>query len=80
MEPTVMEESAQFETTNDTPTPTPAPAPAFSYDDVFPALPESNSVAAPTNNTLGLWGNKLRIGTSNVNQVFICGNQEVCLG
>lgn len=70
MEPTVMEESAQFDTTNETPTPAPAPSPAFSYDDVFPALPESNSVAAPTNNTLGQWGNKMRIGTSNVNQVF----------
>lgn len=62
MEPTVTEESAQYDTTNNTNN-------AFSYDDVFPALPESNSVAAPTSNTLGQWNNKMRISTSNIAQV-----------
>lgn len=66
MEPTVSEESAQYDTNNtnsDT-------SPAFSYDDVFPALPESNNVAAPTGNTLGQWNNKMRISNSNIAQVF----------
>lgn len=61
MEPTVTEESAPF----DAPT-----TPAFSYDDVFPALPESNNTAAPASNSLGQWSNKMRISTSNVAQVF----------
>ena len=60
MEPTVTEESVPY----DAPT-----TPAFSYDDVFPALPESNSVAAPTSNSLGQWNNKMRISTSNIAQV-----------
>lgn len=33
-----------------------------SYDDLFPALPES----AP----LGQWNNKMRVGTSVITQVF----------
>nr|XP_022901402.1 vigilin [Onthophagus taurus] len=41
-----------------------------SYNDLFPALPESTSTAQHTNNTMGQWNNKMRVGTSVITQVF----------
>jgi hypothetical protein len=56
------------EATTSAPAPTPAAAsgPAYSYDDLFPALPESTTpkFSAPANN-------KMRIGSSVVTQVRI---------
>nr|XP_023026266.1 vigilin isoform X2 [Leptinotarsa decemlineata] len=57
MQQPVMEEGAAYE-------------PSISYDDLFPALPES----APSNqssNTIGQWSNnKMRVGSSTITQVF----------
>ncbi|XP_063232691.1 vigilin [Bacillus rossius redtenbacheri] len=44
--------------------------PTYTYDEVFPALPESATSASPTVNQLGQWNNKMRIGSSVVTQVF----------
>ncbi|KAG8302743.1 hypothetical protein J6590_025018 [Homalodisca vitripennis] len=44
---------------------------SYVYDDMFPALPESTNLAAPA--TMGSWGsanNKMRVGTSDITQVF----------
>ncbi|XP_049810317.1 vigilin [Schistocerca nitens] len=56
MQQAVMEEEAAYE-------------PAFTYDEVFPALPES-ATSSPATNQLGQWNNKMRIGSSVVTQVF----------
>lgn len=48
-----------------------------SYDDLFPALPESTQVAQTTNNSMGKWNNKMRVGSSVITQVFryvLCKN------
>ncbi|KAJ9575749.1 hypothetical protein L9F63_007395, partial [Diploptera punctata] len=58
MQQTVMEEEAAYE------------PPTYTYDEVFPALPESVTSASPTVNQLGQWNNKMRIGSSVVTQVF----------
>lgn len=49
----------------------PASAPAYSYDDLFPALPESATpkFSVPTIN-------KLRIGSSIVTQVSTCAHNS----
>ncbi|XP_066997687.1 vigilin [Anabrus simplex] len=57
MQQAVMEEEAAYE------------PPTYTYDEVFPALPESIS-SSPTANQLGQWNNKMRIGSSVVTQVF----------
>nr|CAD7196081.1 unnamed protein product [Timema douglasi] len=44
--------------------------PTYTYDEVFPALPESATSASPTVNQLGQWNSKMRIGSSVVTQVF----------
>lgn len=41
-----------------------------SYDDLFPALPESAPAAQNTNSAMGKWNNKMRVGSSIVTQVF----------
>lgn len=41
-----------------------------SYDDLFPALPESAPAAQTTNNVMGEWNNKMRVGSSVITQVF----------
>lgn len=41
-----------------------------SYDDLFPALPESTPVAQNTNSGLNQWNNRMRVGTSTITQVF----------
>lgn len=61
MQQPVIEEGAVYE------------PPAKSYDDLFPALPESsNSVS--TNNSVGQWNMeqniKMRVGSSRITQVF----------
>ncbi|XP_059485488.1 vigilin [Neocloeon triangulifer] len=48
----------------------PTAAPTFSYDEVFPALPESAPGAQPSSNQMGQWNNKMRVGSSVVTQVF----------
>lgn len=40
-----------------------------SYDDLFPALPESNT-QSQNHNTMGQWNNKMRVGSSVITQVF----------
>lgn len=40
-----------------------------SYDDLFPALPESNT-ASQNANAMGQWNNKMRVGSSTITQVF----------
>lgn len=40
-----------------------------SYDDLFPALPESTT-SNQNHNTLGQWSNKMRVGSSVITQVF----------
>ncbi|GJQ75567.1 hypothetical protein Trydic_g17648 [Trypoxylus dichotomus] len=40
-----------------------------SYDDLFPALPESN-IASHNSNSMGQRINKMRVGTSTITQVF----------
>lgn len=40
-----------------------------SYDDLFPALPESVIQAQNLNNPIGQWNNKMRVGSSVVTQV-----------
>lgn len=40
-----------------------------SYDDLFPALPESNT-SSHNANSIGQWNNKMRVGTSTITQVF----------
>ncbi|PSN46530.1 Vigilin [Blattella germanica] len=62
MQQTVMEKEAAYEP------PT--------YDEVFPALPESFTSASPTVNQLGQWNNKMRIGSSVVTQVFRVPHEE----
>ncbi|GLG98938.1 Vigilin [Gryllus bimaculatus] len=57
MQQAVMEEDASYE------------PPTYTYDEVFPALPESVN-SSPTVNQLGQWNNKMRIGSSVVTQVF----------
>nr|CAD7393549.1 unnamed protein product [Timema cristinae] len=42
--------------------------PTYTYDEVFPALPESATSASPTVNQLGQWNSKMRIGSSVVTQ------------
>ncbi|CRK92791.1 CLUMA_CG006242, isoform A [Clunio marinus] len=63
-----MEDPTIVESTS---TATPAGAPAYSYDDLFPALPESATpkFTAPTNN-------KMRIGSSVITQVFYVPSTE----
>lgn len=46
------------------------PTSSRSYDDLFPALPESAVASHNTNNPLGQWNNKMRVGTSTSTQVF----------
>lgn len=41
-----------------------------SYDDLFPALPESATAVQNVNNAMGQWNNKMRVGSSIVTQVF----------
>lgn len=42
-----------------------------SYDDLFPALPESTQLGQmTTNNFMGKWSNKMRVSTSTITQVF----------
>jgi len=48
----------------------PPTAPTYSYDEVFPALPESAPGAQPSSNQMGQWNNKMRVGSSVVTQVF----------
>jgi hypothetical protein len=43
--------------------------PTYSYDEVFPALPESAPGSQPAANQLGQWNNKMRVGSSVVTQV-----------
>ena len=57
MQQAVMEEEAAYE------------PPTYTYDEVFPALPESVTSASPAVNQLGQWNNKMRIGSSVVTQV-----------
>ena len=59
MQQAVMEEEAAYE------------PPTYTYDEVFPALPESVTSASPTVNQLGQWNNKMRIGSSVVTQVSV---------
>ncbi|KAJ3649324.1 hypothetical protein Zmor_021075 [Zophobas morio] len=40
-----------------------------SYDDLFPALPESNT-QSQNHSTMGQWNNKMRVGSSVITQVF----------
>lgn len=57
MQQPVIEEGAAYE------------PPTKSYDDLFPALPDSsNSIS--NNNTMGQWSNKMRVGSSRITQVF----------
>lgn len=59
MQQAVMAEQAAYE-------------PTFSYDEVFPALPQSTSnTPGPQANPLGQWNQKMRIGSSVVTQVNI---------
>lgn len=44
--------------------------PPMSYDDVFPALPEAAAQSAASANTMGQWNQKMRVGTTEVTQVF----------
>ncbi|CAH0554703.1 unnamed protein product [Brassicogethes aeneus] len=80
MQQPVMEEGATFDTPQTTTTTAvtataggAASAPTPSYDDLFPALPES-SQPKQSNNTVGQWGssnnNKMRVGSSVITQVF----------
>lgn len=57
MQQAVIEESAAYE-------------PSCSYDDLFPALPESAPAAQNSNSAMGKWNNKMRVGTSVITQVF----------
>lgn len=41
-----------------------------SYDDLFPALPESTLPTSNAVNHMGQWNNKMRVGSSVVTQVF----------
>lgn len=41
----------------------------FSYDEVFPALPQNMTPTSAVPNQLGQWNNKMRIGSSTVTQV-----------
>jgi len=41
-----------------------------SYDDLFPALPESAPAVQNVNSAMGQWNNKMRVGSSIVTQVF----------
>lgn len=41
-----------------------------SYDDLFPALPESTPISQTPNNVMGKWNNKMRVGSSTITQVF----------
>ena len=41
---------------------------AMTYDDVFPGLPET-AVNSSSDQTIGKWNNKLRVGSRNVTQV-----------
>jgi hypothetical protein len=58
----MMEEEAAYEPPTSTPT--------YSYDEVFPALPESAPGDQPSSNQMGQWNNKMRVGSSVVTQVF----------
>lgn len=45
------------------------------YDDLFPALPES-VISAPSANTQGQWSNKMRVTSSLITQVFCVPFEE----
>lgn len=57
MQQPVIEEGAAYE------------PPSKSYDDLFPALPESSNYISSIS-SLGQWHNKMRVGTSRITQVF----------
>jgi len=44
--------------------------PAMTYDAVFPGLPEVVQLSARSEQAIGKWNNKLRVGPRNVTQVF----------
>ncbi|KAL0268526.1 UNVERIFIED_CONTAM: hypothetical protein PYX00_010437 [Menopon gallinae] len=44
--------------------------PAYSYDEVFPALPQNITPTPTVTNQIGSRSNKMRIGSSTVSQVF----------
>lgn len=41
-----------------------------SYDDLFPALPESAPVMQSNNSSIGQWNSKMRVGSTRITQVF----------
>ncbi|KAK6618489.1 hypothetical protein RUM43_013682 [Polyplax serrata] len=49
---------------------------SYSYDEVFPALPQSSIPTSTAVNHLGQRNNKMRIGSSIVTQVFVIPHEE----
>ncbi|KAG8181791.1 hypothetical protein JTE90_000083 [Oedothorax gibbosus] len=59
----------------DSSSPYEAPPPAFSYDELFPSLPENeikvNDLAGPNNNAdMGQWTNKMKLKSTVITQMF----------
>lgn len=54
----------------------PSEAQAYSYNDVFPPLPQNQTPTLTSSNQLGQWKNKMRIHASVVTQVFTIPYEE----